>query len=48
MSMMQEKMYMDVDDVRWVEIGQAGAVLNYDNDRLLVNRAKAFLAKTKI
>ena len=43
-----ERQEEEIADVRWVEIGQAGAVLNYDNDRLLVNRAKAFLAKTKI
>ncbi|MGN1339978.1 MAG: bis(5'-nucleosyl)-tetraphosphatase [Oscillospiraceae bacterium] len=38
----------EIADVRWVEIGQAAAVLSYDNDRLLINKVKAFLAMTKI
>lgn len=38
----------EIAEVRWVEIGQAAALLSYDNDRLLVNKAKSFLAMTKI
>lgn len=38
----------EIAEVRWVEIGQAAAFLSYDNDRVLINKAKAFLAKTKI
>lgn len=43
-----ERQEEEISDVRWVEIGQAAAILSYDNDRLLVSRAKAFLAKSKI
>lgn len=38
----------EISDVRWVEIGQAATMLSYDNDRILVNKAKAFLSVSKI
>lgn len=38
----------EISDVRWVEIGQASSMLSYDNDRLLINKAKAFLSVSKI
>lgn len=38
----------EIADVRWVEIGQAANVLTYDNDRILVNKVKAFLSMSKI
>ena len=43
-----EKQEEEIAEVRWVEMGQAAALLAYDNDRTLVGKAKAFLAKTKI
>ena len=43
-----ERQEEEISDVRWVEIGQTSAFLSYDNDRLLINKAKAFLAMTKI
>lgn len=38
----------EIADVRWAEIGQTAAFLSYDNDKILLNKAKAFLALTKI
>lgn len=43
-----EKQESEIAEVRWVEIGQALTLLAYDNDRVLVNKAKSFLAMTKI
>lgn len=43
-----ERQEEEISDVRWVEICQTSAFLSYDNDRLLINKAKAFLAMTKI
>ena len=43
-----EKQESEIAEVRWFEIGQALTVLAYDNDRVLVNKAKSFLAMTKI
>lgn len=43
-----EKQESEISEVRWVEIGQALTLLAYDNDRVLVNKAKSFLAMTKI
>ena len=37
-----------ISDLRWVEIGAAPAKLTYDNDRLIVNKARAYLALSKI
>ena len=37
-----------ISDLRWVEIGAAPAKLTYDNDRLIVNKARAYLALRKI
>lgn len=38
----------EIAEVRWVEIGQALGLLSYDNDRLLVNKARNILAKSII
>lgn len=38
----------EISEIRWVEIGQAGSHLAYDNDKLIVNKVRAFLAKSKI
>lgn len=38
----------EISDVRWVEIGQAAALMIYDNDRVLVNKARAYLSKSII
>lgn len=38
----------EIAEVRWVEIGQAGTLLSYDNDKIIINKVKAFLAMTKI
>ena len=38
----------EISEIRWAEIGQAAALLAYDNDKLIVNRVKAFLSLTKI
>ena len=43
-----EKQESEIAEARWVEIGQALSLLAYDNDRVLVNKAKSFLAMTKI
>ncbi|MBD5115719.1 MAG: NUDIX domain-containing protein [Ruminococcaceae bacterium] len=37
----------EISELRWLEVGQAGGVLTYDNDKLIVNKAKAFIALTK-
>ena len=37
----------EISEIRWVEIGQAASHLTYDNDKLIVNKAKAFIALTK-
>ena len=39
---------LEISDIRWVEIGSASAALAYDNDRLVLNKAKAYLALSKI
>ena len=33
----------EIADIRWVEIGRAGQVLSYENDRCIVNKAKKFI-----
>ena len=33
----------EIADIRWVEIGRAGQVLSYENDRSIVNKAKNFI-----
>ena len=38
----------EISDIRWVEIGAAPSKLTYDNDRLIVNKARAYLALSKI
>ena len=37
----------EISEIRWVEIGQAASHLTYDNDKLIVNKAKAFIALMK-
>ncbi len=37
----------EISEIKWVEIGQAPGVLTYDNDRLIVSKAKAFIALMK-
>ena len=37
----------EISEIRWVEIGQAISHLTYDNDKLVVSRAKAFIALMK-
>lgn len=38
----------EIAEIRWTEIGQSAAFLSYDNDKMIVNRVKAFLSKSKI
>ncbi len=33
----------EIADIKWVEIGRAGSVLSYDNDKSIVNKAKNFI-----
>ena len=33
----------EIADIKWVEIGRAGAVLFYENDKAIVNKAKGFI-----
>ncbi len=37
----------EISEMRWVEIGQAASCLTYENDKLVVSRAKAFIALMK-
>lgn len=37
----------EISELRWLEVGQAGSVLTYDNDKIIVNKAKAFIALMK-
>lgn len=37
----------EISEIRWVEIGQALSQLTYDNDKLIVSKAKAFIALMK-
>lgn len=37
----------EISELRWLEIEQAGNVLAYDNDKLLANKAKSFIALMK-
>ncbi len=37
----------EISEMRWVEIGQATSYLTYENDKLVANRAKAFIALMK-
>jgi 8-oxo-dGTP pyrophosphatase MutT (NUDIX family) len=37
----------EISETKWVEIGQAISYLTYDNDKLIVNKAKAFIALMK-
>lgn len=37
----------EISEIRWVEIGQALSHLTYDNDKLVVTKAKAFIALMK-
>ncbi|MDR1754533.1 MAG: NUDIX domain-containing protein [Eubacterium sp.] len=37
----------EIGDIKWVEIGQAQQYLTYDNDKIIVNKAKSFIALMK-
>jgi len=37
----------EISETKWVEINKATEHLTYDNDRIIVNRAKAFIALMK-
>lgn len=37
----------EIAEIRWVEIGQAHNLLAYDNDKLIVNKAKSFIGLMK-
>ncbi len=37
----------EISELRWLEIEQAGNVLTYENDKLLANKAKSFIALMK-
>ena len=37
----------EISELRWHEIGQAVSVLTYENDKMIVNKAKAFIALMK-
>ncbi len=37
----------EIAEIRWVEIGQAHNLLAYDNDKLIANKAKSFIALMK-
>jgi len=37
----------EISETKWVEINKAMSHLTYDNDRIIVNRAKAFIALMK-
>ncbi len=37
----------EISEIRWVEIGQAISHLTYDNDKVIVSKAKAFIALMK-
>lgn len=37
----------EISELRWVEIGQAMSALTYENDKLIVSKAKAFIALMK-
>lgn len=37
----------EIAEIRWVEIGMAHNMLSYDNDKLIVNKAKSFIALMK-
>lgn len=37
----------EIADIRWVEIGQAASHLTYDNDKVIVSKAKSFIALMK-
>ena len=37
----------EISELKWHEIGQAIGVLTYENDKMIVNKAKAFIALMK-
>ena len=37
----------EISEIRWVEIGQATQCLTYDNDKVIVAKAKSFIALMK-
>lgn len=38
----------EIAEIKWVEIGQAQSFLTFDNDKMIVSKAKAFIALMKI
>ncbi|MCL2633728.1 MAG: NUDIX domain-containing protein [Oscillospiraceae bacterium] len=38
----------EISDIRWVEIDKAASHLTYDNDKLIVSKAKSFIALMKL
>lgn len=38
----------EIAEIKWVEIGQAQSFLTFDNDKMIVTKAKAFIALMKI
>lgn len=38
----------EISEIRWLEIGSASAKLAYDNDKIILNKVKAYLALSKI
>jgi hypothetical protein len=38
----------EISALRWVEIDKVGALLAFENDRTVINKAKAFIALNKI
>ena len=38
----------EIAEIKWIEIGQAQSFLTFDNDKMIVNKAKAFIALMKI
>ncbi len=37
----------EISEMRWIEIGRAASLLTYENDKLVVGKAKAFIALMK-
>lgn len=37
----------EISELKWQEIGQAASALTYENDKMIVNKAKAFIALMK-
>lgn len=37
----------EISEIRWVEIGQAPSLLTYENDKVIVNKAKNYISALK-